>query len=211
MKKLLYLITTLCLLIPCIQANGAELDKKTQKALKKEMKDKLKQYKKEGWQIFGSTRTLESALEKHYTKLEELGDDGHETAGIATKCKSKNNGYQLAINNACITYAQSAGSDLQGRVMSDIFADGAEASGEFEHFYAAYERQVQKEIRGEMEESFSILRDNGDGTYEIQSFFIVSESAASKARMRALENAMKESEAAQLYADKISDFVRNGK
>ena len=51
---------------------------------------------------------------------------------------------------------------------------------------------------------------DGDGTYELQTFYIVSESAASKARLRALENALKESEAAQRNADKISSFVREG-
>jgi hypothetical protein len=44
----------------------------------------------------------------------------------------------------------------------------------------------------------------------MQTFFIVNESAATKARIRALENAAKESEAAQLYAQKVSDFVREG-
>jgi hypothetical protein len=44
----------------------------------------------------------------------------------------------------------------------------------------------------------------------MQSFFIVSESAATRARIRAYENAVKESEAAQKYAQKVSDFVREG-
>ena len=30
--------------------------------------------------------------------------------------------------------------------------DGVEASDEFEHFYAAYERAVESEIKGEMQE-----------------------------------------------------------
>ena len=94
--------------------------------------------------------------------------------------------------------------------MSDMAGDGTSAEGEFDHFYGAYERLVEKEIKGEMEESYSVIRDNGDGTYELQTFYIVSESAASKARLRALENALKESEAAQRNADKISSFVREG-
>ena len=88
--------------------------------------------------------------------------------------------------------------------------DGVEASDEFEHFYAAYERAVESEIKGEMQESYSIIRDNGDGTYEMQVYYIVSESAASKARIRALENMAKESAAAQQYAEKVSEFVKEG-
>ena len=61
-----------------------------------------------------------------------------------------------------------------------------------------------------MEPSFSVIRTNPDGTYEIMTFFIVSEAAASKARIRAFEQAIQESEAAQRYADKVSEFVREG-
>ena len=61
-----------------------------------------------------------------------------------------------------------------------------------------------------MQESFSVIKDNKDGTYSMQTFFIINEDAAGKARIRAMENAMKESEAAQKYAKKVSDFVREG-
>ena len=44
----------------------------------------------------------------------------------------------------------------------------------------------------------------------MQTYFLVDEEAASKARIRAYEQAVKESEAAQKMANKISDFVRAG-
>lgn len=100
--------------------------------------------------------------------------------------------------------------------MSLTAADIVTVHGEFTYYgsktesRADCERLVEKEIKGEMEESYSVIRDNGDGPYELQTFYIVSESAASKARLRALENALKESEAAQRNADKISSFVREG-
>lgn len=89
-------------------------------------------------------------------------------------------------------------------------ANGTDGSDEFEHFYAAYERLVEKEIRNEMNESFSVIKENGDGTYEMQTFYIVNENAAANARMRALEQAKKETALAQANADKIADFVRRG-
>ena len=61
-----------------------------------------------------------------------------------------------------------------------------------------------------MEPSYSIIRTNPDGTYEIRTYFIITESAASKARMRALEEALKNSEAAQKYGAKITEFVKQG-
>ena len=69
---------------------------------------------------------------------------------------------------------------------------------------------MQKEINGELEETFSVIKDNKDGTYEMQTFFIVSESAATRARIRAYENAAKESGAAQKYAQKVREFVSKG-
>lgn len=201
------LLLAVCLMAPMATA---DTNKQLEKALNKEKKEKMKEYKKEGWKLFASSRTLEVALLKHYDKLNTLGEDGREVVGVASKFKSKNIGKQMATNNACTTYAQQAGSSLKGRVVSDMAGDGTEAADEFDHFYGAYERLVEKEIKGEMEESYSIIRDNSDGTFELQTFFIVSENAASKARLRALENAMKESEAAQRHADKIASFVKEG-
>ena len=185
-------------------------DKNHAKALNKERKEKMKEYKKGKWELFGSSRTLEVVLLKHYDMLEANGEDAFEVTGTVTKCKSKNVGKQMAVNNACISYAQMAGSELKGRILSDISANGTDTSGEFDHFYSAYERLVQKEIRGEMKESYTIIRSNNDGTYEMMVFFVVSENAATKARIRALNNALKESEAAQAHAEKISEFVQAG-
>ncbi len=208
MKKFIALIMALCLITPV--AVHADIAKELAKKQNKEYKAKLKEYKKDGWKVYGSSHTIDVALLKHYDKLNQLGDDGREVMGEATNCKSRNIGHQMAINNACTTYAQQAGSTLKGRVVSDMGADGTNLDAEFDHFYAAYERQIEKEIRGEMTESFSLIKERPDGTCSIQTYFIVSESAATAARVRAYENALKESEAAQRYADKISEFVRDG-
>ena len=79
----------LCLLVPAFDASA---NKQLEKAQKKEMKAKMKEYKKEGWKIFGSTRSLEVALLTHYDKLNTLGENGFEVSGIATNFKSKNIG-----------------------------------------------------------------------------------------------------------------------
>lgn len=208
MKKLLTFLFALLLMAPVAEVQAQ--NKALEKALKKEFKAKKKEFKKGNWKIYGTSRSEDVVLLKHFDKLSELGDDAVEIVGIASKFKSKNVGVQMAYNNAIVTYAQRAGSHVKGRVASDISGDGTDAEGEFEHFYAAYEREVEKEIKGELEPSFTVIRDNGDGTYEMQSYFIASESAASKARIRAYENAMKESQAAQKYATKISEFVNEG-
>ena len=209
MKKILAIIMALALIMPSV---AVAQNKTLEKARKKEYKTKMKEFKKEGYKVFGTTRSLDVALLTHYDKLNNLGENGYEVIGIATRCKSKNVGKQMAANNAAITYAQNAGSTVKGRIVADMAGDGINTDAEFEHFYAAYERLVEKEIKGELQESFSVIKELGknSGEYEIQTFYIVNEDAASKARIRAMENAMKESEAAQKYAEKVSDFVRKG-
>ena len=194
------------LAVPMVNAQNKVL----QKAIKKEYKTKMKEYKKEGWKLFASSRSLDVALLKHYDKLESLGDNAYEVVGICARYKSDNVGHQAAINNACNTYARNAGSHVKGRVVSDMASNGDDTSSEFDHFYGAYESLVQKEIRGEMQESYAVYKNLGNGEKTMQVFFIINEDAASKARMRAFENAMKESAAAQKYAEKVSNFVKEG-
>ena len=206
MKKIFALLIAMLIIVPAAEAQNKMLEK----ARKKEYKMKMKEYTKENWKIFGTSRSLDVALLTHYENLNAMGEDAFEVVGIAPRFKSKNVGKQMAINSACQTYAQTAGSSVKGRVMSDIAGDGIDTDAEFEHFYAAYERLVEKEIKGEMKESYTIIREIGKGEFEMHVYYIVSESAASKARIRAFENAAKESEAAQKYAQKVADFVREG-
>lgn len=199
------LLLALCLLAPLSAQN-----KVLEKRLKKEYKTKIKEYEKEGWKLFGSSRSLDVALLLHYDKLTALGEDGKELVGIASRFKSKNVGKQMAINSACVTYAQAAGSHVKGRVVSELAGDGIDTAGEIDKFYAAYERLVEKEIRGEMSESYAIIRSIGNGEYEMQVYFIISEHAASEARIRAFEDAAKESEVARQHAKQVANFVREG-
>lgn len=207
MKKIIMLLMALCMVFPVVNAqNSKALDK----ALTKEYKVKMKEFKKGGWTLYGSSRSLEVALLTHYEKLNKGGEDVYEIVGSCSKFKSKNIGHQTCINNACNIYAQQASRQLKGRIVSDMAGNGDNVAEEFDHFYAAYESLVQKELKGELQESFSVIRSNNDGSFEMQTFCIVNESAATRARIRAFENAAKESEAAQKYATKVSDFIREG-
>lgn len=207
MKHLIIILMALIFAVPTTNAQNKALEK----AQKREYKAKMKEYKKGRWKIFGTSRSLEVALLSHYDKLNQLGENGREIVGICAKYKSDNIGHQAAINNACNTYARDAGSSLKGRIVSDMASNGDDTSAEFDHFYAAYETLVEKEIKGEMRESYAIYKELGKtGDRTLQVYFIIDEDAAVRARMRAYENALKESEAAQKYAEKVSDFVRKG-
>ena len=189
-------------MLSVVPATAQELSKSE----KKSMKAKIKEFKKEGWKIFGSTSSIEFALEKHLLKLQS--EDAIEVPGIASSFKSKNVGKQMALNSAMTNYASMMDSEIKGKVVSDMQGDGEFSETEFEKFYAAFKRSVQTTIKDEMKESFSVIRDKGNGTSEMQTFFIVDKHAASQARVRALEQAGKESVAAQLYAKVVQKFIQ---
>ena len=187
----------------CVAQNKA-----LEKARDKEYKAKIKEYKREGWKLSGSSRTLEVALLEHYEKLKN--PENTELVGEVSQAKSLNVAKQAAYNNALITYANLAGSTLRGRVTSDLQVDQSAEDGEFDKMYAAYERLVQAEIKGVLTESYAIVREDRRGNKEYKVFFIVNEEKAAAARLRAMERAMEETKAAQRYAREIADFVREG-
>ena len=188
-------------MLSVVPATAQELSKSGKKALKA----KVKEFNKEGWKIFGSTSTLDYALERHMIKMQS--EDAIEVPGIASSFKSKNVGKQMALNSGMTNYASMMDSEIKGKVVSDMQGDGEFSETEFEKFYAAFKRSVQTTIKDELKESFSIIRDKGNGTSEMQTFFIVDKHAASQARVRALEQAGKESVAAQLYAKVVQKFI----
>ena len=212
MKKLIML--ALALVIGFGQINYAEAqNKQLQKAQKKEYKKKMKEYEKEGWKIFASSRSLDVALLQHYDKLAQEGV--YELVGITTST-NKNIGKEKLNMSAASDYAKICGSHIKGRIVEDMGSViSTDEMAEFEHFYAAYENAVMKEIKGEIQLSYMIYRvsgkaPNGQDLYEFQAFYTVDEGTATKARVRAFENALKESAAAQKYAEQVSKFINEG-
>ena len=194
MKRIIIITIAVLMAMP-VFAQGAQYRKK------------LREIKKEGWELYGSSKTMKEVLRTHYEALDQEGV--FEVFGSATGIKSESIGQQMAWNNASINYVQQAGSFLRGRIATDNHASGG-YDGEFNNFYSAYETLLQKEIRGELRPSYTLVRHNADGSYQVMSYFIVNEEAAMNARVKAMELAASESEAAQQIAVRISEFVKEG-
>lgn len=205
MKKLFYLFAVMA--IACSTTNVNAQNKRLEKAYDKMYKTKVKEYRSEGWKISSNAKTLEVALLEHYEKLKN--DANTELIGECSQGLSINACRQVAYNNALITYANLAGSTLKGRIVSDTNIDQSDMNGEFDKMYAAYERLVQSEIKGVLTESFSVVKENGKKK-QYRVYFIVNEDKASQARIRAMQRALEETQAAQKYAREISDFVQEG-
>lgn len=208
MKKFIALLATITLCF-AISVSASAQQKQLNKALQKEFKTKMKEYEKNGWKIFGSSRSLEVSLLSHYQKLNE---DGITEAYGTTTSTSKNVAKDKLLMSACVTYATKNGSQIKGRIIEDMGSIvSTEELAEFDHFYAAYENAIQAEIKGELRQSYSIYRPikvNGKEAFEFETYYIVDEAEASKARIRAFQNAAKESAVAQKYAEKVSEFIQ---
>ena len=204
MKKLVLMLMAVCMTFTFAQAQ--ELTKAQAKAVKKEVSQKLKDYKKRGYEIFGSSRTLEAVLTKHYTTLEAKDGKVVEITGFS-QAKSRNLAAAAAQNSAANRYATSASQQVKGRVLADMASDVANQEAEFDKFYAAFEGKVQQEIKGELRQSFAVAKQNDDGTISVEAYYLVDDDAASHARINALKNSQNESAIAQKYAEKLSQFV----
>ena len=208
MKKLLLFGIIVSMSIGVFGVQAAAQSKALQKAMKKEYKLKMKEYEKGGWKIFGTSHTLDVALLTHYDNLTK---DGVTEVMRTAVSSNKNIGKDKVLMSACVTYAQKIGSNIKGRIVEDMGSVvSTEELAEFEHFYEAYENSVQAEIKGELRNSYSIYRPveiQGKEAYEFQTYYIVDENEASRARIRAFQNAAKESAVAQKYAEQVSEFI----
>ena len=204
MKKLVLMLMAVCMTFTVAQAQ--ELTKAQAKTVNKEVKKKLKDYKKKGYEIFGSSRTLEAMLTKHLSTLEAKEGKVVEVVGFS-QAKSRNLAATAAQNSAANRYATTCSQQVKGRVLADMAADVANQEAEFDKFYAAFEGKVQQEIKGELRQSFAVAKLNADGTTSVEAYYLVDDDAASRARINAFKNSQQESAIAQKYAQKLSDFI----
>ena len=92
MKKII-LLCGLWLLSSCVVcAQNRLLERETSKMYKA----KIKEYKKTGWKLAGSSKTLEVALLEHYEKMKD--PQNVELVGEVSQCKSLNVCKQVAYN-----------------------------------------------------------------------------------------------------------------
>lgn len=203
MKKIIIILMALCLIVPAVDAQQS-LTPQQEKKCNKNAKERAKQYKKEGFEIMGSL-PLKDALFKHFAKM-ELGGTEQQGNGHS---KSANNGRQMCLTSAISEYASKAASNIKGRNLSDAYGNeiDMENDEEFSRFYAVYERITQKEIKGELQESFTLVKKLPDGSSEYRMFFIIDENNAAKRRQKALKAAVEETNLSQNYAKQVAEFV----
>jgi hypothetical protein len=202
MKKLISLVMLLVMIVSTAVTQPNDGNKNLWKTAKKE----AKKLEKEGWKSDGSL-PLENLLYKHYQKLTDENNQELVANVVGnTSVKTLNQGQQWAANIASVTYAKQAGETVRARSGGETSAGTGMPSSE--SFYQAYESKVEKEIKGELKRSFSVYMEKSGGNLDVRVYYIINEDNASKARMRAMELAMQESELARKNAERISQFVQ---
>lgn len=181
------------------------------KALSKECQSKIKAYKADGWSLFDKKQRLEMTLLKHYELVDEEGT--YEVSGEVSEQISTKAGKQAAMRAACQNYATIAESQIRDHIKSSFEGMTDKDVEDLEKFYAAYKLKMEKEIEKELTPTYAVYRSNGKNdqgieTFDIQSYFIVKEGAASEARLRAVTEAIKENETAMKHSEEITDFVK---
>lgn len=172
-----------------------------------ELNEKLQQLVQAGWQIHGTTRTLRGKLSEHYAKM-DTNPDFYEVIGTSTGCRSVTVCRAAALNAACVEMAVKMGQDLRGKAMRDMGVDeGAEVSAEYNRFQEACISKFQGAIKGELEESFALIRKGVDSLNSYEIYFLVDKQSARKKRSQAIRDALEESNLRNDYAKSVEKFI----
>ena len=214
MKKVFQLLLVVGMLMSCPVVNAQT--KALNKALKKEYKAKKKELEKGGWEIFGSSRSIDVTLMNFYQQLNE-DENLIVVTGFADAFSQKSIGHEKAAMEAQKTYASQASSVISGRSIQETASMSDDVEAEFKKFNSIYEKAVMKEIKNELTEAYSVIRQvdktsSGKPVYEMQTYYIVDNTAARQARLRALNSSIGDSEVnsevLKKYVEKLEVLIK---
>lgn len=192
-----------------VEAQSA-YSKQLQKQCKKEYKAKVKKLNKEGWQVYGTSHTLEVALLTHYDKL---AVEGTEELSAAATSTMKNIGTAKLMQDASEKYASQMGQALKGRTVTEHGSEQTEEDiMEMDQFLQGFESKVKAEINGELKPSYMLIRPSktasGKDCWEFEGYFLINQEAAHKARMRAMQEMMQEQKAMHKLSEKTAKWIQ---
>lgn len=206
MKRFYLTLTAIsCMVLLLCTSCGSKKNAVARYSPQDEIEEKLAEYKSNGWQIQGTSRTMRAMITMMIDKLSE-NPNLVEITGTANNFSVMSNGKEAASANASNRYAASATRLVQGSIESD--SKLVQALGEErDKLYAAYSSSVEKLIRGELKEAYTLIRTRPDGKFDCEIHYLMDEATARSAREEALKAAEKEIESDQEFGNKIKDYV----
>ena len=202
MKRSFAFFALVCaILFGCVATVDAQ-----SKALKKYVKKRVKELKKEGWKPLASSSTLEYAFSKYRTYLEEDPENRIEMVGIAIG-KNVKIGRENAIMNGITSYASRAKAQVVGKMKSLLSSSATDApEEEIDKFGAAYQAAVNTKIAGLVKQHLVLVKENKDGSKEFNVYMSIDEAQAKKAREAAALEAKKNAALGDL-SQKVEEFI----
>lgn len=202
MKRSFAFFALVCaILFGCVATVDAQ-----SKALKKDVKKRVKELKKEGWKPLASSSTLEYAFSKYRTYLEEDPENRIEMVGIAIG-KNVKIGRENAIMNGITSYASRAKAQVVGKMKSLLSSSATDApEEEIDKFGAAYQAAVNTKIAGLVKQHLVLVKENKDGSKEFNVYMSIDEAQAKKVREAAALEAKKNAALGDL-SQKVEEFI----
>lgn len=193
------------MLLFAVLFSGATVASAQSKAIKKDVKKTLKEYKKAGWENYAQTSSLEYALTKYRTYMEEDEENRIAITGLA-RGNSVKIGRENAIMDGITSYAGRAKAQVVGK-MKELMSseDDGISEDEIDRFGAAYEMGVNTKIAGLVKQHFMLVR-TVDGKKEFMVFMSLDEAQARQARKEAAK-AAKQKERLQDLSEQVEDFI----
>ena len=196
-----YLFLIFAVLFGGIATAGAQ-----SKALKKDVKKRVKELKKEGWTMQASATTLDYAMLKYRTYMEEDEENRIALPGIAFG-KNAKIGRENAIMNGITSYASRAKAQVVGKMKALMSSDASNVSEEeIDKFGAAYESGVNAKIGSLVKQHFVLVRETEDGNKEFNVFMSIDETKAKQAREEAAAEAKRQAALGEL-SQQVEEFI----
>ena len=170
-----------------------------------EVSEKLAEFKSAGWQIQGSSRTLRGVLTSVIDRLNQ-NPDLIEVTGTANNFTVISIGKGAASTYASNRYAAAATRLVKGAIEND--AQLSQSLGtERDNLYAAYSTAIERLIRGDLKEAYTLIRTRQDGKLDCEIHYLIDESQAQNRREAAMRETLNKVDLDKEYANKIYDHV----
>ncbi len=181
------------------------------RAYNKEFKQKKKEFKKEGYKLTGSSRSLDVALIDHYDKL-KASDNNRELVITVENCPTEYLCKTKALTNALTHYAEKTNNIVRGRVNSAAGYDATTIDDKtaIDKFFKGFEILVKQDCSHLFNNSSYAVIKKTDNGYKYKVHYIYNEEEAAKLREDAAARALKKVDMSIKWSDKIHDFINEG-
>ncbi len=195
------------MLIAAIVLGGAADLNAQSKALKKDVTKRAKELKKEGWTMSAGMETIDYALLKYRTYLEE-NPERIAIQGVA-QSNIAQNGRMAAQASGVTEYCSRVNSQVMGKIKNVLSTMNTNSTNidEVNKFGAAFEASINQKVNGLVKHHF-LLKRQANGYTEYNAYMSLDESAYREALKKAAEEAKRQAALGEL-SDEVNEFIEN--